>query len=189
MKQKQLDSLVHNRAKALCTNVAVLIAGVIVLTGCTSTEQPVGPPEPEVQALSMSPRGDMLYRCLRDAGWDMAIDWDGGVIADSDSVPIDQEPLYTKDSAACLAEVEIAFSLDDTEKRAVYQTELKTRTCLIEHGFDIPDPPSEQTYLDNYANQLWMAWSYVDLRNMDAESYKSLNTMCPQPQWSAGGAN
>ena len=61
-------------------SVAILTAVSLVLTGCTSTEQPVGPPEPEVNALSMSPRGDMMYRCLRDAGWDIVIDWDGGVI-------------------------------------------------------------------------------------------------------------
>jgi hypothetical protein len=171
---------------ALVTSVTLFVLTGSFLAACSGIQERTEPTEPASTPLSMSPRGDMLYHCLRQKGWDVEIEWDGGVIADSESIPIAQEPIYSADSADCLAQVETVFAVDFAGKRALYEAEVKTRDCLILNGYDIPEAPTEQVYVDNYDVDLWMAWSYVNLRNMDEASYRALNTLCPQPQWSAG---
>lgn len=136
----------------------------------------------------MSPLGDMLYLCLKDRGWEVTIEWDGGVIADSRTIPIEQKPLYEQDTKECFEEMDARLVLDDSEKERLYNAELATRDCLIELGHEIPGPPTLQTYLDTYEDRPWTAWSYVDLRNMVESDYRQLNEACPQPQWSAGFA-
>ncbi|WP_193509613.1 hypothetical protein [Cryobacterium sp. BB736] len=116
----------------------------------------------------------------------MTIDWDGGVLADSRTIPIEQKPLYEEDADECMAEIDAMQVLDDDEKERLHDAEVRTRECLLDHGHEIPPAPTLQTYVETYNTMLWAAWSYVDLRNMDEDTYRQLNESCPQPQWSAG---
>ncbi len=134
----------------------------------------------------MSPVGDMAYLCLRDLGWEVDIDWDGGIIAGSDTIPAAQVDQYFTDEQTCLDQAWAVFAVDGPEKARLYDAELATRDCLNVEGHDIPEPPSKQVYLDSYDTALWMAWSYVDVRPMSESNLRELNQRCPQPQWSAG---
>ncbi len=169
--------------------ITVLLLGTGSPSGCSepSVTSPASssapsPPDP----LSKSPLGDLLYLCLRDHGWDVTIDWDGGVLADSRTIPIEQKPLYEEDADECMAEIDAMQVLDDDEKERLHDAEVRTRECLLDHGHEIPPAPTLQTYVETYNTMLWAAWSYVDLRNMDEDTYRQLNESCPQPQWSAG---
>jgi hypothetical protein len=134
----------------------------------------------------MSVAGDLTYLCLRELGWEVDIDWDGGILADSTKIPMAQLEQYRTDERACLEQAWAALEVDAHEREELYSKELATRECLISEGHDIPEPPSKQVYLDTYDDGLWMAWSYVDVRELNEDQYRALNLACPQPQWSAG---
>ncbi len=174
------------RARELVLALLAMTVAALMLTGCGSPTQPAAPTPSPPQPLSASPLGDLLYLCLRDLGWDVTIDPDGGVLADSRTIPIEQKPLLDEDTAKCFAEIDAVKVIDDVEKERLYNAELLTRQCLIERGHEIPPAPTLQTYIDTYDTTLWAAWSYLDLRNMDENAYRQLSESCPQPQWSAG---
>ena len=175
-------------ARELVCVALAMVSTAFVLVGCGSPSQPVPSPSPP-EPLSASPLGDLLYLCLKDLGWDVTIDWDGGVMADSRTIPIEQKPLFDEDTTECFAKIDAVKVIDDVEKERLYNAELGTRECLIEHGHDVPLAPTLQAYIDTYDTALWATWSYVDLRNMDESAYRLLNESCPQPQWSAGVAD
>jgi len=178
------DSLPLRRAL-----VSGLAAGgllVLLLAGCTQSPEPTAS-TPEPTRLSMSVAGDLTYLCLRDRGWEVDIDWDGGILSDSTKIPAAQLDLYLADEKDCLQTAWSSLKIDDAEKDRLYAAELATKECLENEGHEIPEPPSEQVYLDSYDAGPWMAWSYVDVRPLSEDEFKALNMKCPQPQWSAGG--
>ncbi len=168
------------------TTVALVALLSISLAGCTTEVAPSATPAPEASPLSMSAAGDMTYLCLRELGWEVEIDWDGGILSDSTKIPAAQLDQYLEDERACMERTWTALEVDTSEREQLYADELLTRDCLIAEGYDIPTPPSKQVYLDTYDNELWMAWSYVDVRELNEDQYRALNVSCPQPQWSAG---
>jgi len=164
------------------------VAASLVLSGCAT---PVGPatqtPLPQGQSLSLA--GDTLYECIAEKGWPVELLWDGGVLASSETIPNEQWDLYNADADVCRAEVDQRIlAMTDDEIRAVYQLELVARDCLIAQGYDVEEPPTEQTYVDRFFGNRWTAYgaSSISTAQMPDSEWRTVNEQCHQPSWDLG---
>ena len=141
------------------------------------------------EGLSLSPAGDDLYECISEKGWEVTLRWDGGVEASSETIPQEQYDLYTADMRQCMAELDQRIlAMTETEIRAAYRAELATRECLVGLGYDVQEPPSEQTYIDDFFGARWTAYgeSNVSIQALSDSEWRALNESCPQPSWGFG---
>lgn len=69
----------------------------------------------------------------------------------------------------------------------LYQRMLDTRNCLVAHGFELPEPPNEESWIQLGGN--WNPFQRLSatVRN-DDELFKVALSACPQsgPVWTAG---
>lgn len=76
--------------------------------------------------------------------------------------------------------------MSDEELSRQYDWALVSRQCLIDHGQQISEPPSRQTFIANYyAENGWLPWDDVDDEMSGPEWFK-LEEACPQgppPGW------
>lgn len=166
------------------TGTALLLASI---TGCAASPDRSEGEDPPGQ--SLSPAADVVYQCLVDKGWDVTITWDGGIEARSSDVPDAQVGRYEEDSAKCWAVIdERVAAYTPAQIAEVYDMELATRECLIEQGLSVAEPPSEQTYIDTFHGERWMAYGASDIDAVagDQARWKEIATACPQPSWSLG---
>jgi len=166
-----------------------MVAGAaLVLSGC-AVAVPSGSPVAPPNSLSLSPAGDDLYECITEKGWDVTLLWDGGVEASSETIPQEQLDLYRADMAECMAELDQRIlAMTEVEIRAAYLAELVTRECLVGLGYDVQEPPSEQTYIDDFFGVRWTAYgeSNVSVQALSDSEWRTLNESCPQPSWGFG---
>lgn len=164
----------------------VALALCVSASACSASE----PPRSDLAdgALSLAPAADVVYRCLTDKGWDVTIDWQGGIEVDSESVPVEQYDIFDADSDACWAVIDDRVkSMQPEEISEIYDDELTTRECLIDEGYSIDDPPSEQQYIDTFHGRRWSAYgNNIPLDTLSDEEWRALNEKCPQPAWSLG---
>lgn len=174
--------------RQMLTFAMVVTTAAGALTGCAQAAE-VTPVNPPSEGLSLSPASNQIYECIVARGWDVELTWDGGVEASSDTIPLEQRDLFLKDSDECAAEIEAVVSAMGTEQiAAVYERELATRECLIESGFDVGAPPSQQQYIDTFNGERWSAYGASDVLNAAADEveWRKINETCPQPAWSLG---
>jgi hypothetical protein len=175
-----------------------------LLTGCTP-QGPEGASQPSPSALHppayldkidsegliagktpMQLMGDLTFNCMQDAGWtNLVQDADGSF---SGHVPPEQSDKYASDQAECQATVEKAYPTVQMSDRAIrerYALEVETRQCLIEHGFVISEPPSEQTWVEQFVNGgtgLWLPyWEVFNQSTTTAKDEAALKLDCPDP--------
>lgn len=114
--------------------------------------------------------------CMGNLGWSVTPNDDGGV---SSAIPPGQKSAYdaARDQCAELIGTYGHAPLTEAELRTVYRAQLATRDCLLDLGYDVPEPPSEQAFLD-----LEGAWSpYMDLPSgaLD-QTFDEVTGACPQ---------
>lgn len=69
---------------------------------------------------------------------------------------------------------------DDEQIRAFYSFLVEQRTCLIDEGESITEPPSEDTFVESFASgEYWTPWSDVDT-GQSPERIAELEQACPQ---------
>lgn len=169
------------------TNRVVGLVGwtmlAMALAACT------GPPTtPAPPPLTPNDRTKFIAACMKDAGWEVEAGWDQSVGGD---YPTEQYEAITAAIESCNAKGLAQFPLpvfDDPAMRAAYAAEVAERQCLIDAGFDTPEPPALQTYLDNFTSARWEAIESVlrlhpELFKHDGKRYRELMTRCPPPRW------
>lgn len=75
---------------------------------------------------------------------------------------------------------------DDTTMKAAYHAEVAERKCLVDAGYDIPEPPALQSYLDNFNGRRWEAIETIFSSHPEVfkdDGYRKLMTLCPPPRW------
>jgi hypothetical protein len=175
-----------SRDSIASTARVVAIILLLLLTGCTQAPQlPLDAAPPG----SISPAGDFVYTCVTERGWDVKLEWDGSIVASSESIPKEQIDLYSADVAKCTAKASEKFTVSAAQLPGLYDAELKTLECLKHNGFpNAAKPPSKQVFIDNYDSEPWMAYSAIDLSSMSVKAWKTLNLACPQPLISFDGS-
>jgi hypothetical protein len=141
--------------------------------------------------LSLSPASNLVYQCLTDKGWNVNLTWDGGIEVSSKTVPDAQIALYDADSKECWSKIDDRIlNMQPNEIAKIYRDELTTRDCLIENGFDVGTPPSEQQYIDTFQGARWSAYgdSGALTSQTPDDQWRDINKACPQPAWSLGAS-
>lgn len=158
-----------------------LLALAAALTGCTAASSPdelVGAKHP------LSEYAVRTTACLAEQGWDTVATFDNGVTPAGAGVPTEDEDAYLDDLAACDRRLgyEASRTPSDEQLREAYERTVDTRQCLIEHGHDIPEPPSESAFIEQFrAGESWEVSSFVPYE--DGAAREDLLTACVPPEW------
>jgi hypothetical protein len=141
-----------------------------------------GPTAPEFTPPPNASRAEIMVGCLTELGWEgLEVDWDGGT--DTSHIPDEQRDLYDADQARC-AERYPYKPPTESDVRELYAAELENSSCLSDLGYDMPEPPSEQVFVDTFGTATqWFAMTSATLEAMDAATYESVFTACPPPSW------
>lgn len=125
----------------------------------------------------------LLAACIRDRGFNVE------VIPPGDGISFEAVPA-TQNSAAQAAEQECRDGLNlregsasdytDEVRSHIYDYQLALRQCLIEAGYDIPDPPSREIYVENYFRDPWIPYSFLPVDALNALDPESIIYRCPQ---------
>lgn len=107
--------------------------------------------------------------------------------ADAGAV-VDNVVDWKADEAECRAQGEDAYPIAPPSDRALreqYGYELKLRQCLIAQGYDISEPPSEQTWVE-WVNGttvgMWSPyWEVITETNISEADLAALKVICPEP--------
>lgn len=168
-----------------------LTLGIVGLTGCTvQADQPEASPdwvEPgwmtQVRQANDEYQSAMLA-CYAEHGLEGVRSMGGGV--GFVNLPQDAATQQLVDETAqdCNARVpHPEYRLDKTLDDAAYQRMLEARECIIAHGYEVPEPPSAETWKDS---ALAFAWNpYRELASgvstISADDVYAVEQACPQP--------
>lgn len=116
----------------------------------------------------------MYEECMRDAGWS-GVDSDEGMIF---SFRDDQRSQFDSSDADCLLQggldTGVPREVSDEDRREGYESLLVMRDCLLANGFDIPSPPSIQSYLDE--GGVWSPFMALE----GEQQFHEAEAACPQ---------
>lgn len=104
-----------------------------------------------------------MVDCLRDAGWDVALNDTGDGFSVGSLSPA-RQPLIEAARIACDERVGPApppRQLSEAEIRERYQFLLGVRDCLIDAGFSVTSPPSEDAFIDSWATGPWSPYDGI----------------------------
>jgi len=126
-----------------------------------------------------------VAQCLQESGWGVDFDESDGSYGVKDGIPEAQAGQYEADRVACEEKFpqEQGPALEDwtaEQWSELYAREQQTAECLRNEGYDVPEIPSEQTYIDRYKNgDPWLAYAFLPV--VGESEWKRLNDACPQP--------
>lgn len=130
--------------------------------------------------------GEVAFECMQDLGWTSLV---LGADGFSGNVPEEQGARYDSDLVVCFAEAEAAYPPVPMSERAIrerYALEVEARFCLIELGYAISEPPSEQAWVEQFnggeGELLWLPYAEVFAQaNITQSEEAELKTACPDP--------
>ncbi len=149
----------------------VIVGLVCVITGCTASE-------PVTQQGAVLPPAQLarhVQQCMSARGWEVKVEEDGSV---GGFIPNGQEDQYDEAKNACFDEVR-SPSFDEypeADRRRVYDAFLVTRTCLIDQGYPLDDPPSYQSWTESKGQ--WNPYNQLP-ETMTAGEQVRLEAACP----------
>ncbi|WP_207082627.1 hypothetical protein [Nocardioides sp. S5] len=152
--------------------------------GSSSTESSNG--ESSERLLDQNAFARRLKQCLRDRGWDAeTFDAGGGQIGvqPASQIPKSQLGGWSQDMRSCATKSDPlppVAAPNESQVAAFYSFLLDQRTCLVDEGESISEPPSEDTFVESFASgEYWTPWSDVDL-DQAPERIAELEQACPQ---------
>ncbi|MFT4123549.1 MAG: hypothetical protein QM635_06935 [Microbacteriaceae bacterium] len=153
-----------------------MAALALTLGGCSAVSAGGSPSRSAVAATPVptdeSEVDATFAECMSERGWTQ--NSDGGY-----SIPNDQLSLLQADIKECTAEIEANIEpWDDADWEKVYEGNIETANCLIEHGYSVPEQPSFQVFKDTYhTEQTWDPYANIP----SDEVQKVIETECAQP--------
>lgn len=163
--------MVLNRSFRLIM-LGTLLSASMVLTGCSAITSLIPQPGPTSQADAVSQNA----ACLRDLGWtDFELESDGVVF----NGQVEQLDPWLEAVQTCSEEVGMPRqrALTDEEYEQAFAAQSSVLACLRVLGYDLPDAPSFQTYVDSKA--AWSPYNELD-QTVLMNDLSSLEEQCPQ---------
>lgn len=165
----------------------VVLVLALALVGCASpaadsSELVAGLTPEEAQYIEQANQAvERTGQCLIDRGWNVEIAPDGWGVTDLDAT---QKSAYDADVADCQAETGMASMapLPDSPERShrLYEYEADLAECLRDEGFDVPETPSEQVFVDRYkTDNPWFAYATLDPGEVGPERWAEIEATCP----------
>jgi len=164
----------------LTLRLAIVVACATLLTSCAAT----------TVDSAATPRADnpldAVVACLDEAGFPGFTVENGGVRAPNN---IGEEQFDPMRAAVYECQQQAGFyteGIPDSELPRLYALELIELECLEDLGYTAPEPPSEQTYVDEYGTSAsWEAFNDVfdslPPKEQTQELFLELQAKCPPP--------
>jgi hypothetical protein len=135
------------------------------------------------RALSLPERNEFVVDCLRREGFEAEV---VGLGLSLDA-PDEQEALAFAALEACQTAADNRFGEpEEPSAEDMYRFQIEVAQCLRGEGFQVPDPPSMETWVERYRRQdfegLWFPYDSVvsAAASMKNEDWERLNLACPQ---------
>lgn len=158
----------------------------VINSGCGSSDVP----DLRDNDYKHSPRasgklGD-LQDCMEAAGWE--VEYEGGILS-GPLLPSEQAELYDEDNDRCAAQTHFFDPMVADDYHRLYRLEVASYKCLLEHGYDSDEPPSEQQFVEDWlaADSLnYEPYQAIGLvfKSGDIDAFRAATTVCPPPLWS-----
>lgn len=170
----------QNLYKRVLVIASTFLVGAIV--GCSPT---VSPGHDQYQQLIQelpelrAERTQSAVDCLAEAGFPGATVGEGGTT--QLDVPPEQFDAYDVAANACMKTIcpSCGEAVPQSEWEWLYQMLVQARQCLMEHDYEVSEPPSLQVYLDAAPEDSWSPFREVGPRL--ATDYTTQQA-CPDPE-------
>lgn len=165
--------------------ILVALLSVAALSGCAPDASAGDGERPN--SVSDNPWEEVVT-CLEEAGFPGFVADNGGITAPPGSSD-DEEQFQLLLKAESLCATQAGFyegPIPSEELPRLYELELDEIDCLEAMGFEPPEPPSLQTYIDNYSSgQPWEAafelFYSLPVAEQTEDLYNRINAECPPP--------
>lgn len=135
-----------------------------------------------VRVVSLDEWAPAIAECLNAQGYSATAE-DGGLLA---GAPFGQELPYAIAYYVCSVEYPInprqQIPLVEDQIRYLYEYYTQVMTpCLEAEGYEVPDPPSMQTYISTYGQPgFWDPYKLVAESPINKEDWERINRLCSQ---------
>ncbi|WP_104125893.1 hypothetical protein [Cryobacterium sp. Y57] len=156
---------------------------LIALVGCSA--QPTPQPDSSHESVGAALTPDEEYvravaSCLNEDGWDVVYDPRDNSLSANPAQPDAYDAAYEECAAPLRGEIREISSWTTEEWASLYEQEGDTALCLREHGVNVPELPTLQSYIDRYTTEdSWTAYRAIGAVGQ-SEMYGYLRD-CPQP--------
>ena len=156
---------------------AATIASVVIalcLAGCAAE-----PDTAEIDYVTSEAEADQRYAdCMEEKGWEPSVDPNGGVEIGGHESQIEK---LTADGEECDSRPEMQSKpWTDEDYRLYYEAVSKVADCVAAAGYDVPEKPSLQVFIDQIKGVASEDQWYPHENVPDSDLSKMLNT-CPEP--------
>ena len=170
-------------AGIIATIAIVSVICLLLVTGCVASNDQVARPDGVSTGVNPSGKVGKMQTCLEAAGWETRIT--DGVLFGPE-LPKEQAPLYQADQARCTKETgfDIPWTADDYHR--LYPLEVANHQCLLDHGFESAEPPSEQQFVEDWLAEPPVREPYQAIGQVfhgSVDEYKAATQVCPPPLW------
>lgn len=169
--------------------------GVVAIAGCAvddyeSLESPVGWEEPGWMAQVRQQNEvyvSAMESCYDEYGLESTRGIGGGDIGFL-NLPDDPatQKLFEDSATDCNARIsQPEYRQDQALTDSAYERMVVTRECMVAHGYQVPEPPSKETWKDS--DPWYTAWNPYEVlvgagaMEVTDDELRALNEACPQP--------
>lgn len=157
----------------------LVVAVALGVAGCSvSVDSPDGNPRAQADyAQAYADWAQAYVDCARRFGTDAFVNEAGSIV----SAVAEGRPQRDGLDAECLEEVGEPPSAPPATKvflSGYYQLLVEQGECLRSKGFDVGDPPTQETWVENYSGDSWDPVS--DVLRAGGDVFEALRA-CPQP--------
>lgn len=136
-----------------------------------------------VRFVDLNEHPQAMADCLTSEGFVSEADVEAGSY--SVSAPAGQEISLAVATYVCSLRYPInprsTMPLNDDQIRFLYEYYVQVATpCLAEEGYDVPPPPSLQTFIGSYEQGVWQPYALVVEAATSDEEWQRINRLCPQ---------
>lgn len=160
------------------------LAIVLLVSGCSASGSP-SPVEPDGEYLAYPERIDLVVACVREQGFNAASYEGYGVRIEAASDA--QVEAASRVEGECWEEVDERYPAPPPlSHEEQYYYMLDVAECLRELGYDIPEAPSLDAYIDQISpsNTTGNFWDpYYILSRRGVNTYEIEREKCPPSPW------
>lgn len=129
---------------------------------------------------------ELVIRCMNDQGIPATLTPDGAGIS-AEKIPPDQNQIGFETMNACMEGLSLPpqEEANPDQLAEIYQYNLALKVCLEAEGYDVPEPPSLEVYIDTYLTDPWYA--YENVNSLGPEGV-AIEALCPQQPVGGYGA-
>lgn len=125
-----------------------------------------------------------MVRCMSDLGWEVEANADGSW-STIDGIPAEQNEQFEADAAQCESRYgyDIPPQVSRNEAERYFEALLEAAECVRSLGFQVPEPPSRQSFVSSIVNGELPSWNPYErlVASASRPEIEGVFEECPQP--------